>query len=240
MSRLDVAVRWYRGGTVRGSRAALRSSVVVACCASLALLASGCGEARRDAGEPKGTFSVELLRARFPSRQAIAHDSALEIVVRNAGGHTIPNVAVTVDSFSYKSTYPRLAANLRPTWIVNRGPGPAVAPNPAPELESVNAAGGAQTAFVNTWALGTLHPGAVKTFVWKVTPVKAGEHTLHFQIAAGLDGKALARLAGGGRPIGQFTVRVAPLPRATHVNPDTGAIVGGPPPTPAGPLPAAP
>jgi hypothetical protein len=149
-------------------------------------------------------------------------------------------VAVTVDSFSYKSSYPQLAASQRPTWVVNRGPGPAVRPNPVPEGESINAAGGAQTAFVNTWALGALAPGAVKTFVWRVTPVKAGRQTLRFQVAAGLDGKAKARLPGGGRPAGRFTVRVAPLPRATHVNPDTGAIVSGPYSTPAGPLPAVP
>jgi hypothetical protein len=231
---------WYRANTVRGSRAALRlSSILVgACCASAGLLSTGCGEAKRDARERKSTFDVQLLSARFPAKQAIAHDSSLEIVVRNASAHTIPDVAVTVDSFSYKSAYPGLASNLRPTWIVNQGPGPIA--HPPVESEAVNPPGAGQTAFVNTWALGALAPGAVKTFVWKVTPVKAGRHTLHFQVAAGLDGKALARLANGGRPAGQFTVQVAPLPRLTHVNPDTGAIVSGPQPTPAGPLPAAP
>jgi hypothetical protein len=245
-----MTLHWYRGDTVRGSTAALRW-LVVACGVPASLLAYGCGEAKRDAGEQRGTFSVELLRARFPTKQAIAHDSALEIEVRNAGTHTIPNVAVTVDSFSYTSAYPQLAANLRPVWIVNRGPGSIA--SPPPEGESVNAAGGAETAFVNTWALGALRAGASKTFVWKVTPVKAGTHTLHFQVAAGLDGKAVARLAsdfhaatgtgakaGARLPVGQFTVHVAALPRLTHVNPETGAIAGGPSPTPAGPLPAAP
>lgn len=218
--------------------AVLGSRVLAVCCLPVVLLASGCGEAKRDASEPRSTFNVELLKARFPPKQAIAQDAALEIAIRNPGGRTIPNVAVTVDSFSYKSTYPNLAANLRPTWIVNRGPGRIA--NPPPEGESINAAGGAQTAYVNTWAMGTLAPGGVKTFVWKVTPVKAGRHTLHFQIAAGLDGRARARLANGGAPVGQFTVQVAPLPPTTHVNPETGAVVGGPPPTPGGPLPAVP
>lgn len=204
----------------------------------MAALASGCGESERNGSEPKGAYDVEVVSAHFPRKQAIAHDTSLSISIRNAGAHTIPNVAVTVDSFSYKSTYPNLAANLRPTWVIDQGPG-AVA-NPPVESESVNPPGGAQTAFVNTWAMGTLAPGGVKTFVWKVTPVKAGRHTVHFQINAGLDGKARAELAGGSRAVGQFSVQVAPQPRATHVNPETGAIVGGPSPTPAGPIPAVP
>lgn len=207
-------------------------------CAPAALIASGCGESERGAAEPKGSYELEVLSARFPARQAIAHDTTLEISVRNAGTHTIPNLAVTVDSFSYKSTYPNLAANLRPTWVVNQGPGPIA--NPPVESESVNPAGGGQTAFVNTWALGPLAAGGTKTFEWKVTPVKSGRHTVRFQIAAGLDGKARAELPGGGQAGGRFTVQVAPKPRATHVNPETGAIQGGPSPTPAGPIPAVP
>lgn len=206
--------------------------------APAALIASGCGEGQRNAAEPKGSYDVEVVSARFPHKQSIARDTALEISIRNAGAHTIPNVAVTVDSFSYKSTYPNLAANLRPTWIVNQGPGAIARPPVA--SESVNPPGGAQTSFVNTWALGALAPGAVKTFVWKVTPVKAGEHTVHFQVNAGLDGKARAQLAGGERAGGQLTVQVAPKPPATHVNPETGAIESGPSPTPAGPVPAVP
>jgi hypothetical protein len=202
------------------------------------LVASGCGEGERNASEAKGSYDVEVVSARFPRKQAIARDTALEISVRNAGTRTIPNVAVTVDSFSYKSTYPNLAANLRPTWVIDQGPG-AVA-NPPVESQAVNPPGGAQTSFVNTWALGALAPGGVKTFVWKVTPVKAGKHTIHFQVNAGLDGKARAQLADGGRPTGALTVQVAPKPPATHVNPETGAIEAGPSPTPAGPLPAVP
>ncbi len=93
---------------------------------------------------------------------------------------------------------------------------------------------------VNTWALGAVAPGAQKVFVWDVTPVKAGRYTLHYQVSAGLDGRARARLANGGLAGGQLTVRVAPKPRLTHVNPQTGSIASGPSPTPAGPLPAAP
>lgn len=228
---------WYRGATVRRGRAALQPAIVLAC-ALAAPIASGCGEGERNASEEKRSYDIEVVSARFPRKQAIARDTALEISVRNVGTHTIPNVAVTVDSFSYKSTYPNLAANLRPTWVVDQGPG-AVA-NPSVESESVNPPGGAQTSFLNTWALGPLAPGGTKTFVWKVSPVKAGKHTIHFQVNAGLDGNARAQLANGGRPGGSLTVQVAPKPPATHVNPETGAIESGPSPTPAGPIPAVP
>ena len=231
------ACPWYGGATVRRGRAALQSAIVLACVPA-ALIASGCGESERTASEAKGSYDVEVVSARFPAKQSIARDTALEISVRNTGTRTIPNVAVTVDSFSYKSTYPNLAANLRPTWVVNQGPGTIA--KPPVESESVNPPGGAQTSFVNTWALGALAPGGVKTFVWKVTPVKAGKHTVHFQVNAGLDGKARAQLPGGERASGALTVQVAPKPPATHVNPETGAIESGPSPTPAGPIPAVP
>jgi hypothetical protein len=204
----------------------------------MALLGAGCGEAKRDAGEAKGTFTVEIVRAKFPARQNIAHDTMLELQVRNAGSHAVPDVAVTIDSLSYASSYPRLAADQRPTWIVNQGPGPVA--NPPVETTALNPPGGGQTAFVHTWALGRLKPGATQTFTWRLTPVKAGRHTIRYAIAAGLDGRAVARLAGGHRANGSFKVNVAPLPRTTHVNGETGALVNGPSPTPAGPVGAAP
>jgi len=199
--------------------------MLAACVASSALLFAGCGESERDAKEPKGTYAVEVVRASFPRRQAVARDTRLELVVRNAGSQTIPNVAATVDSFYYRSDYPRLAVSKRPVWIVNTGPG-AVA-NPPVESEQVNPHGGGETAFVNTWALGPLPAGRRARFVWHVTPVKSGRHTIHYAIAAALDGKSVAQLAGGGAPTGRLFARIAPLPPRTHVNPETGQIAPG-------------
>ena len=175
----------------------------------------------------------------FPAKQQIAHDTRLALIVRNAGAKTIPNVAVTLDSFYYTSTYPKLSSKKRPVWIVNTGPG-AIATAPPVRTVEVNPPGGGETAYVNTWALGALAPGRSKRFVWKVTPVKAGLHAVHYVVAAGLDGKAVARLAGGGRPVGRFVASIAPKPRATHVNPETGRIAPGPNPVPVAPQPAAP
>jgi hypothetical protein len=217
----------------------LLTAVSLAACGGLmGALASGCGEATRNAHEASGTYKVQIVRARFPAKQAVARDTKLALVVRNSGGATIPNVAVTLDSLNYKSNYPHLSANERPVWIVNTGPG-AVSARPV-ETEQLNPPGGGETAYVNTWALGALAPGASKTFVWSVTPVKAGAHIVRYAVSAGLDGKALARLEGGGLAAGKFVVAVAPAPPPTHVNPETGRVVPGRNPVPVAPQPAAP
>ncbi len=210
---------------------------LASCGVALGVLTSGCGgAARRDAHETKATYSVEVLRARFPARQAIARDTKFALIVRNAGVRTIPNVAVTIDSFYYTSTYPKLSSSKRPVWIVNTGPG--VVPKRPVYTNEVNPPGGGETAYVNTWALGALAPHASRRFVWRVTPVKAGVHTVHYAVSAGLDGRALARLAGGGLATGRFVAHVAPAPPATHVNPETGRVVPGPNPVPVAPQPA--
>ena len=202
----------------------------------LAVLVGGCGGTERNTHEPTGTYKVEVVRAQFPFKQALARNTKLVLVVRNAGLRTIPNVAVTLDSFYYTSTYPHLGSNKKPVWIVNTGPG-TVARRPV-QTQEINPPGGGETAYVNTWALGTLAPGASKRFVWRVTPVKTGLHTVHYVVAAGLDGKSLARLPGGRRAVGKFVAAIAPKPPATHVNPETGLIVAGPPPVPYKPQPA--
>jgi hypothetical protein len=201
--------------------------------AGCALLLAGCGGgSRQDASEPAGTFAMRILHASFPTAQAIARPASFVLPVRNTGAHTVPNVAVTIDSFDYTSTYPGLAADKRPVWVIERGPG-AIA-SPPVESEQVSPPGGGQTAYVNTWALGALAPGATRTFVWHVVPVKAGAYTVHYTIAAALAGKAKASLSTGGPVQGQFAVYIKPAPAPTHVNPKTGRVeVGQYPVTPA-------
>lgn len=204
----------------------------------LAVLASGCGGTEHDAHEPRGTYRMEVVKAGFPAKQAIARDENLALVVRNAGTKTIPNVAISLNSLDYTSDYPHLAADKRPVWIVNRAPGPV--PTVRVLSEEVYPAGGSETAYVNTWALGKLAPGASKSFVWHVTPVRAGTYTVYYTVAAGLDGKARARLANGRPVVGKFVVSVAPRPPKTHVDPQTGQVVAGANPVSAGPVGAVP
>jgi hypothetical protein len=172
-----------------------------------ALGAVGCGGAAQDAHEPSGTFDVSVVKSSFPSKQHVAESETMAISVKNTGTKTVPDVAVTVDSFSAKSEEPNLADPQRAVWIIDTSPP------------------GGDTAYVNTWAVGALKPGQTRKFVWHVTAVKAGTHTLKWRVAAGLNGKAQARSGGDQVPQGQFTVDVADKPSQSRVDPATGAIV---------------
>ena len=195
-----------------------------------AALASGCGGGKRqDAGEPARTYEMKVVRASFPARQFVARPTRLELQVRNTGSLTVPNVAVTLDSLSYTEHFPELAANKRPIWAIERGPG-AIAVPPV-ESQEVSQPGSGQTAYVNTWALGPLAAGRTQTFRWLVVPVKPGVHTVNYRIAAGLAGKARVRLVAGSQIAGRFAVDVAPAPALTPVDPSTGRVVVGAAPT---------
>jgi len=154
------------------------------------------------------------------------------IAVRNGGLRTVPNVAVTVDSFSYASNYPELAANRRPVWVIERGPG--LRANPPVESEEVSQGGSGQTAYVDTWALGPLAPGRIRIFSWHVVAVKPGVHVVHYSVAAGLAGKTKARATRGALQ-GRFAVYIAGVPPRTYVDPNTGKVVTGSAPPPPAP-----
>lgn len=195
--------------------------------AGATLIAAGCGGgAVATKGESSGSFPVEVAKASFPAKQSVAAPERMELVVHNSGKHPIQNVAVTVDSFNYASNYAELAANKRPVWVIEQGPG-AIAKAPV-QTQEVSNPGGGQTAYLNTWALGRLPAGRSETFSWRVVPVKAGSYTVHYAVSAGLAGKAKARLASGGPASGQFAVAIAGSPRITHVDPKTGKVVAGP------------
>lgn len=215
-------------GRARRSRRAALVAGSVACAA--AALASGCGGgSRQDAGEPKRTFAMRVVGASFPARQAVARPARMVLRVRNTGSRTVPDVAITVDSFNYTATTPELAADKRPVWVIEQGPGPH-ARTPV-QTQEVSEPGGAQTAYVNTWALGPLAPGRTQTFTWLVMPVKPGAHTVRYAVAAGLSGRAKAALSSGGAVQGRFAVEVAGAPPTTHVDPATGRVVAGALPT---------
>jgi hypothetical protein len=203
------------------SRALVLPALFGAC-----LLAAGCGGgSAATKGERSGSFSVEVAKASFPAKQSVASPERMELVVHNSGPHPIPNVAITVDSLNYASSYAELAANKRPIWVIEQGPG-AIAKPPV-QTQEISNPGGGQTAYLNTWALGRLPAGRSETFAWRVVPVKPGSYTVHYTVSAGLAGNAKARLASGGPASGQFTVTVAGSPRITHVDPTTGKVVAG-------------
>ncbi len=176
---------------------------------SLPLAAAGCGGGgeRQDADEPRGTWTVDVVNAEFPEQQRLARQSEMVISVRNRESRPIPNVAVTVEGFERRSEQPGLADPNRPVFVIDDGPR------------------GGVTAYTSTWALGRVPARSTKTFRWKVTPVTPGEHELTYRVAAGLDGKAKARLAGGGRPEGRFEVSVSRRPAQSRVDPDSGEVI---------------
>jgi hypothetical protein len=195
--------------------------------ACAALVATGCGGgSRQDAGEQARTYRLRLSAVSFQRKQSVAEPAKLRISVRNADSRTVPNVAVTIDSFSYVEKYPELAANKRPIWVIERGPG--TIPVRPVQSQAVSPPGGGQTAYVNTWALGPLASGATRTYEWTVVPVKAGTHEVHYELAAGLAGKAKAAPPSGGKPLdGVLTATIAPAPPSRHVDPATGRVVAG-------------
>lgn len=180
----------------------------IACLLTLPALAAGCGGGdRQDANEPSGSFAIEVAKADFPEKQTLAEPTELQIAVKNTDSKALPNVAVTVDSFSKTSDQAGLADNKRPVWIVDEGPV------------------GGDTAFVNTWALGKLEPGATKTFTWKVTAIQAGTQKVSYKVSPGLDGKATP--ADAEKAAGSFTVSISRKPAQASVDPETGAVIRG-------------
>ncbi len=191
-----------------------------------AVLLAGCGGgSRQDSGEKEATYHVRVLASYFPVKQSIAKPTQMVLVVRNTGTTAVPNLAVTVDSFNYASNYAELAANKRPIWVIEQGPG-AVATRPV-ESQEVSPPGGGQTAYTNTWALGAVPAGQIRKFAWKVVPVKPGVHTVTYTVNAGLAGKAHAQTPSGAPVTGHFIVHVAPKPPPSYVDPTTGQVVTG-------------
>jgi hypothetical protein len=205
-----------------------RSQVFVrrAAVALLGLVAvAGCGGGeRQDEDEPEGEFAVEVVNASFPADQKLAKSSNLEITVRNAGDRTVPNVAVTVNGFTFRKEDPDLADPERPQFVIN---GLRREIGGFPEAKDA-APLGCDTAYVNTWACGPLKPGREKTFRWSVTAVKAGDFNIRWRVAAGLDGKAKAVGPGGGEaPRGSFTGTVSDEPPEVRVADDGQTVVEG-------------
>jgi hypothetical protein len=211
------------------------SKAVAGVVVTLALAACGSG-ARQDVHEPTGHFRVAVTRATFPALQTLSSHTRLVLVVQNTGRRPIPNLAVTIcniscaypappgqgssaEAFSQNIAQPYVANPSRPIWIVDRPPG-------ACTYSCQNGGQGAYvTAYANTWALGhRLPPGASARFVWGVTAVWAGRHTVAWQVSAGLNGKAKAVLADGTKPHGTFNVLVSARPQQSYVN-NQGQIV---------------
>jgi hypothetical protein len=173
-----------------GTRAPRWTAAPVAALAALGLVGCG-GGSRQSADETPRTYRLSILRASLPARQHVAEPVRFVFEVRNDSRATVPNIAVSVDSFGRRGDRVDLADAQRPVWVVDRPPA------------------GSATAYTNTWALGPLRQGATRRFVWQLTPVRSGTHRVRVRLAAGLTGRDRAVLAGDRSPARELVVRVS-------------------------------
>jgi hypothetical protein len=215
--RLGCKSPWY----LQPALEARRSAVVLG---AGALLVAGCGgEKRQDENERAGNYRLEVVEATFPARQKLAKRSDLVIRVRNAGDQTVPNVAVTVNGLYKRRQSPELADPNRPVFVIN---GRSADIGGVPEAKEA-APLGCDTAYVSTWACGPLKAGAEKAFRWSVTAVEAGDYTISYRVAAGLDRQAKAVAAGGSSLSGRFTGKISDTAPETRVADDGKTVVRG-------------
>ena len=106
---------WYVREAVRA-----RSTQAAGAIAAIVLVAAaGCGGGEaQDENEPSGDFTVEVVNATFPKKPKLGTKSDLEITVRNAGDEAVPNLAVTVNGFTYRSEEPGLSDGDKEALIV--------------------------------------------------------------------------------------------------------------------------
>jgi hypothetical protein len=122
---------------------------------------------------------------------------------------------VAQGSFSVISEQPDLAIPSRPVWILEQG---------YPKLAGQTAPAGAEAAQTDTFSFGSLEPNETRAIVWRLTPVQPGTYTVHYRVAAGLQGKAVAVTGDGSIPEGQFVVVITDVPPQTRVT-DSGKVV---------------
>jgi hypothetical protein len=131
------------------------------------------------------------------------------------GGAPTGDLPQAQGSFSVRSDQPDLAIPSRPVWILEQG---------YPKLAGQTASAGAEAAQTDTFSFGPLAPNQTREMVWNVTPVQPGTYTVHYRVAAGLQGKAKAVTADGSVPEGEFVVRISSAPPQTRVN-NAGQVV---------------
>jgi hypothetical protein len=216
---------------LRGARAGIATGI-----AALALTwgvsACGGGGDRQDVNEPSGNFPVQVAKAKFPKRQRLVETSNVELKIKNVGDQTIPDLAVTIyttptpaakgepkpdGSFNVRLDQPNLADPNQPVWILEQGYPKLITPGVTLKKIAKAPAAGAAAAQTDTFQFGAVRSGESKDIVWRVTPVRAGTYTVHYQVAAGLQGKAKAVTADGSPVKGEFAVTITPKTPETCV-----------------------
>lgn len=201
---------------------------------SLGAGVAGCGGGQRqDATEPTGQFPVQVTKATFANHQKLAETDYLVLSIKNAGSQTIPDLAVTINtvaegtpnlkspaystgsgqgSFNIRVNEPNLANPFRPVWILEEHYPKLITPKyPLSKIEQAPTAGAA-AAQTDTFQFGSVSSGDSKDIAWRVTPVRPGTYTVHYEVAAGLTGKAKAVTPDGSPVKGEFVATISSKP----------------------------
>lgn len=232
--------RWSTGKVraTLGALAAHRGIAASALSLTAMSLLAGCGSQivkgePQNTFEPKGKYPVRVLSATFPHVQKLAKDSSMQIVVRNAGSKSVPNINVTVkcgsgieDSFNRATSSTSGSGKpARPNFVVDKIPTPTARLNPPLDPSPLERS----SAFVNTYPLGTLAPGRTAVFRWDVSAVKAGPYRFCWKVNAGLYGGPKAVLASGS-PLGlsgEFKGAVSNKAPQARVAADGKTVISG-------------
>lgn len=208
---------------LRGAKATIATGT-----AALALTwgvsACGGGGERQDADEPSGNFPVQVAQAKFPDRQRLAKTRDLQLGIKNVGDETIPNLAVTIYTtpatavasepkanrpFGIRLDQPGLADPTRPVWILEEGYPKLITPGDTSKDLGHAPSAGAAAAQTDTFQFGPVRAGEAKDIVWRVTPVRAGEYTVHYEVAPGLYGEAKAVTTDGSPVSDELAVTIS-------------------------------
>lgn len=121
-------------------------------------------------------------------------------------------------SFYVRLDDPNLSNPNRPVWILENRYPKLLTPSVKVKDLSEAPSAGAAAAQTDTFQFGAVPPGATKDIDWRVTAVRPGNYTVHYEVAAGLQGKAKAVTADGSPVKGEFVVTIATKPPQTCVN----------------------
>ena len=156
---------------------------------------------------------------------AAEEEDAEEVGTDTTVGTDEQERSVAEGPFSVLSDQPGLAIPSRPVWILEQGfprlAGTEPGPGPPGEIAQASGAVAVQT---NTFAFGPMEPDESIDMVWRVTPVQRGTYTVHYRVAAGLQGNAVAVTGDDSAPEGEFIVQITDAPPQTRVN-DAGEVV---------------
>jgi len=188
---------------------------------------AACGSSSSGSEEPEGKYEMKVVKATFPTDQALGQTSLMRIAVRNTGDRAVPTAGVTISiagkegqasalPFGIRDPQPDLAQPDRPVWVVAEG---------YPKLPGTTTKrGGASSSSRKTFDFGALKPGRTVEGIWKLSAVKAGRFTVLYAVDAGLGGKATAETDTGVAPGGTFRVQVTDTTPDVEVN-DSGEVV---------------